>query len=69
MNWADSHLVNRRCSEEMYKIEGFYREKEGGLDEEVKRVDYFRQGHLPLGESKRSYQADHLTSADLDIPE
>lgn len=37
----------------MYKIEDFYRQKEGKTKEGEtnKKIDYFRQGHLPLGES------------------
>ena len=31
---------------------------------ENKRVDYFRQGHLPLGEGRGSYQEDPLSSVD-----
>ena len=50
----------------MYKIEGHYGQKEG-RDKEVKEVGYFRQGHLLLGEDRRSYQADYLTNVDQEI--
>lgn len=42
-------------------MEGFYRQKK-----DVKRVGYFRQGDLPLGEGRGSW-ADGLTSADQEF--
>lgn len=49
MNQA-SHLINI-CSKWLYKMEGFYRQKDGTKkSEQKKRKDYFRPGTLPLGE-------------------
>lgn len=49
MNWAASCLVNR-CSKELYKMEGFYRQEDGTkklLAKEKKGL--FKVGHLSLG--------------------
>lgn len=46
-------------------MEDLYRQKEGEI--KVKRVDYFRQGHLPLGEGRDFYQADYLTGDGQEI--
>ena len=35
---------------------------------ELKRLDYFRQGYLPLGEGRGAYQTDYLASANQEIP-
>lgn len=44
----------------MYKIEGFYRQKEGGTRK--LKVGYFRQGYLPLEKGRGSYLIDYFWS-------
>ena len=68
MNLAASLLTNKRILKELYKMEGFYRQKEGET-RKLKKVDYFWQSYLPLGEGRGSYQADYLTRADQEIPD
>lgn len=48
MNLAASHLVNR-CSEQLYKTEGFYRQDGTKQSERKKRKDYFRPGREQQG--------------------
>ena len=53
MNWAASHLIER-CSEELYKMEGFHRNRQ---DKEViskKNRRDFRQGCLTSADQKIS---------------
>lgn len=50
MNQGVSDSAYRGSSKELYKIEGFYEQKKGET-KKVKKIDDFRQGHLPLGES------------------
>lgn len=68
MNQA-SHLINI-CSKWLYKMEEFYRQKDGTKkSEQKKRKEYFRPGTLPLGgrEQHGFYLAEYLTSANLEI--
>lgn len=58
---------NRKVPGELYETEGPYRQR--GLDRGAEGMTYFRQGQLPLGEGRRSYQADDLTSTDQEIPD
>lgn len=62
MNLAASHLVNR-CSERLYKTEGFYRQDGTKQSERKKRKDYFRPGR----EQQGFYYAEYLTSANLEV--
>lgn len=66
MNQA-CHLINI-CSKWLYKMEGFYRQKDGTKkSEQKKRKDYFRPGTLPLGgrEQPGFYLAQYLFSLVL----
>lgn len=65
MNQAASYLTTRRVFWWFVQMEDLYRQKEGEI--KVKRVDYFRQGHLPLGEGRDFYQADYLTGDGQEI--
>lgn len=48
-------------------MEGVCKQKEG--EKEVKNVDYFRQGQLPLREGWGFNLADDPTSVDQEIPD
>lgn len=67
MSQAVSHATKQKGEEELYEIEGLYSQRR--LDRGVEGMTYFRQGQLPLGEGRRSYQADDLTRTDQEIPD
>ena len=56
-----SHLVNRRALKGLYKMEGLYKQKEGGARRKGKIV---WAGHPPLGEGNRRslHHVDYLFS-------
>ena len=56
-----SHLVNRRALKGLYKMEGLYKQKEGGARRKGKIV---WAGHPPLGEGNRKslHHVDYLVS-------
>lgn len=66
MNRAASRLASRKELQGGVQNGRFYRQEEG--ETRKLRVKCFRQGLLPLGESRGSSDADHLTNADEDMP-
>lgn len=70
MSRAAPHLTMGGRSEELYKMEGLYRQKGAEQGSYENRVDCLRQGHLPRGAGRQgSYQVDHLTSVGQEIPD